>query len=95
MIERYSRTEPVRIVDIEKEFIDNAQGSAAGTTNPCLLDDSQVSTIADADAPVNDKNALQGNVLNAVATSPARAESTHMDRCVNLCYESASVNAWD
>lgn len=95
MIERYSRTEPVRIVDIEQEFIDNAQGSAAGTTNPCLLDDSQVSTIADADAPVNDKNALQGNVLNAVATSPARAESTRMDRCVNLCYESASVNAWD
>ena len=95
MIERYSRTGPARGVDMDLESTGNSQAFAPGTINPSLLDDSEVSMIGDADAMGGHKNALQGNFFSSgagIAPSPARAESTNMDRCVNLW--SMTCNLW-
>jgi hypothetical protein len=95
MIERYSRIGPARGVDMDLESMGNSQAFAPGTINPSLLDDSEVSMIGDADAMGSHKIALQGNIFSSVtgvAPSPARAESTNMDRCVNLL--SMACNLW-
>jgi hypothetical protein len=95
MIERYSRTGPAHGVDMDLESLGNSQAFATGTINPSLLDDSEVSMIGDADAMGGHKNALQGNFFSSsagIAPSPARAESTNMDRCLNLW--SMTCNLW-